>query len=197
MENWKKPSIFDRKSVDGATEIPKICSSLTENQAAILEYICQVWVFHQDIVTMNLTIIRCSLRERPSLFLWPLLPSSTEWAGRQSQWWLWQARCTSTTPPWPPDSLTTRPGSPLTPSATNSQMTDQAREQDWSLLLQGESINHEACFQSNYVINAFYIFYCSCPIYNVSGLLNFYSFIQYSHYCQALAQVTVLFLNCV
>ena len=89
MENLKKTSIVYRKSIDGASEIPKIYSSLTENQAAVLEYVCQVWVFHQDIV-MQHCFIRCFLKELPSLFPWPLLPSSTEWVGRQSQWWLLQ-----------------------------------------------------------------------------------------------------------
>ena len=41
-ERFNKTSFVDRKSVDTDSEDPKICSSLTENQAAVLEYICQV-----------------------------------------------------------------------------------------------------------------------------------------------------------
>ena len=34
--------IINRISMDEGSESPKICSSLTKNQAAVLEYICQV-----------------------------------------------------------------------------------------------------------------------------------------------------------
>ena len=41
-ERFIESSFVERKSVDKDSENPKICSSLTENQAAVLEYICQV-----------------------------------------------------------------------------------------------------------------------------------------------------------
>ena len=147
--------------MDEGVESPKICSSLTKNQAVVLEYICQVRILFSLPITLWLHVLKDVLWEGcpPCFADHSHLPQQNGQTDRVSggchRWdgdimtlhmWLWpaQAPCTSTIPAWPPACLTTQPGSPSSPSPTSSQMTALARELAWWLLLQPESINPES-----------------------------------------------------
>ena len=165
MTKLLEQTIINRKSMDEGSESPKICSSLTKNQAAVLEYICQVrklisLPWHWDFIVH---VLKDVLWEGcpPRFSDHSHLPQQNGQADRVSggchrwddhimtlQRWLWpaQAPCTSTTPAWPPACLTTQPDSPSSPSPISSQMTALARERAWWPLLQPESVNHESLF---------------------------------------------------